>query len=484
MQEQEKILIIHDTLYPEINESFKSWLIEFQLNLKSAVNRTTGNPKEFVLSMDLMEYAEQIPDLKPEAFDYYLILIHDEVNRTDNLKRQFDQLLEYLRSLPRHLQTKKTTLIFLKESPLDHEILQIHIEKVIKFYSQKGFNLYNQTELMSSADKDYWVKILDVIDLISQQADLKSKRRSVKKQPLIAYIGRTTPDLEGQREILINELNKVGIETLPDSNDIKWSDVTEDVLIDLLDVSELIIQLIGGKSGMALDDSGKPDLEIEHDIITRFMNGEISRNLSKQKTSSRVIWLPESIEIQDIFQEKLIEKIRKQIGYSGWDTELITGSFEQLKEFVLNLLKSRIAHKVSLAERTLQNSIYLIHEKSVYQDALDVASQLRNYPIDVVLTHDLHLQDRFIRAHHETLQNCDAVLVHYGLNNAQWYESTIKEIIKISKTQRKRPFAFQAVISDSEPLLQLPKFDEFLYIKVSELTGQDFFKKYLKKMIG
>ena len=484
MQEQEKILIIHDTLFPEINDSFKSWLLEFQNNLISAVKRTTGKEKEFVLSLDLMEYAEQVPDLKPEEFDYYLILIHDEVSRTDNLKRQFDQLLEYLRSLPRHLQTKKTTLIFLKESPLDHEILQIHIEKVIKFYSQKGFNLYQQTELMGSSDKDYWVKILDIIDLISHQADLKSKRRAVKKQPFIAYIGRTTPDLEGQREILTNELTKQGIDILPDSNEIKWSDVTEEVLIDLLDVSELIVQLIGGKSGLALDDSGKSDLEIEYDVISRFMNGEISRDLSQQKSRTRVIWLPESIDIQDIFQEKLIEKIQKQISYSGWDTELITGSFEQLKEFVLNALKSRIAIKVSLAERALQNTIYLIHEKSVYQDALDVASQLRNYPIDVVLTHDLHLQDRFIKAHYETLQNCDAVLVHYGLNNAQWYESTIKEIIKISKTQRKRPFAFQVVIIDKVPLMQLPKFDEFLYLKVSELMGQDFFKKYLKKMIG
>ena len=98
------------------------------------------------------------------------------------------------------------------------------------------------------------------------------------------------------------------------------------------------------------------------------MNGEISRDLSQQKSRTRVIWLPESIDIQDIFQEKLIEKIQKQISYSGWDTELITGSFEQLKEFVLNALKSRIAIKVSLAERALQNTIYLIHEKSVYQD--------------------------------------------------------------------------------------------------------------------
>jgi hypothetical protein len=46
-----------------------------------------------------------------------------------------------------------------------------------------------------------------------------------------------------------------------------------------------------------------------------------------------------------------------------------------------------------------------------------------------------------------------------------------------------RPFAFQAIIVDKEPLMHLPKFDEFLYLKVSELMGQDFFKKYLKKMI-
>ena len=97
MAETEKILIVHDTYYPEVNEDFKGWLTEFYNNITSAANRIPGMSKEFVLSSELVEYPEDTPEINAKEYDFYIILIHDEVSRTQNLKFQFDQLLTYLK---------------------------------------------------------------------------------------------------------------------------------------------------------------------------------------------------------------------------------------------------------------------------------------------------------------------------------------------------------------------------------------------------
>ena len=216
MEGKEKILVLHDTYYPEVNDYFKDWLAEFRQSITTAVRRIPGPEKEFIFSSDLVEYPEAIPEINARAYDYYLILLHEEISRTTNLKDQFDQLLKVLKGLPKHIQKRKTTLIFLKEIPLDHEILQIYVEKIIKFYSQSGFNLYQQTELINPNSREYWDKILNILDIISYRVDVSPQKREVRSQPTIVFLGRTTPDLENQRELLYNEVTKLGIEVLPE----------------------------------------------------------------------------------------------------------------------------------------------------------------------------------------------------------------------------------------------------------------------------
>jgi hypothetical protein len=289
---KEKILVLHDTYYPEVNDYFKSWLAEFRHSISTAVRRVAGPEKEFVFSSDLVEYSEEIPEIQAESYDYYLILLHEEISRTTNLKDQFDQLLEVLKGLPKHVQKRKTTLIFLREIPLDHEILQIYVEKIVKFYSQSGFNLYNQTELINPNTREYWDKILSILDIITHRFDMATLKRETKSQPAIIFLGRTTPDLEPQRELLYNELTKLGIEVLPERkfDSIKYPD--HDSLVDVLEYSDLIIQLVGGTSSPVTGSSEKSDLELEYDTITRFMTGEIRRRIGMQKDTSRIVWLP------------------------------------------------------------------------------------------------------------------------------------------------------------------------------------------------
>lgn len=484
MDGKEKILVLHDTYYPEVNDYFKSWLGEFRSSIGSAVKRIPGPEKEFIFSADLVEFPEDIPEIQAEAYDYYLILLHEEINRTTNLKNQFDQLLTVLKGLPKHIQKRKTTLIFLKEIPLDHEILQIYVEKIVKFYSQSGFNMYNQSELISPNSREFWDKVLNLLDIISRRVDVSTVKREGGSQPTIVFLGRTTPDMENQRQLLYNELTKLGIEVLPEPkfDNVNYPD--HDNLVDVLEYSDLIIQLIGGTSGPVSGNSKKSDLELEYDIITSFMAGEVRRRIGVEKSTSRVIWLPETMDIKDNTQEEFILRINKQISYSGWDTELITGSFEQLKAYITKSLKTRVTHKSDPIQKNFRNHLYLIHEHSTYQKALDLAFQLRTHPIHIVLTHDLYLEKNFVRSHLETLQTCDAVLIYYGLNNINWYESMVKDIMKANWSMRKSSFSFKGMIFEDDAPLHITKYEDFLYLRVSELLSQEFFNLHLKKMIG
>ena len=484
MANKEKILIIHDTSYAEINETFQNWLLEFYINLKSASDKISTKSQNFTLSRDLLENNEQIPELNLAEYDFYLIMIHEELGRSKNLKKQFDQLLSYLKTLPAPVQANKTGFIFIGEFPLDHEILEIQIEKIVKFYSQESFSYYNKTKLISPKSREYWKKIFDILDLISDRVDLRREIRPTNRKPTVIYIGQATPDLESHREILMKELSKKGIEVLPESKDIYRSDIDHESLIDVLEYADMIIQLIGGKSGQPVGTTKITEVEREFQVITDFISGKTRRTLGTDKLHSWVIWMPGSISAYDKLQENFIAKIKRQLGYTTWDTELITGTFEQLKEFIFNALKTRITYSMDMPDSGLQNYVYLIHEKSVYQEALDISLRLKSYPLHIQLTHDLYLKPNFIQAHKETLQKCDAVLIYYGLDNVSWFESTVMEVIKIGKVQRMKPLHFQAVIYNPEFKYNLPDYKEFIYLPSNELEGQDFFNKYLKKMIS
>ena len=483
MAENQKILIIHDTSYPEINDTFKNWLLEFSSNINSASNKISSKSQKFTFSRDLAENVEEIPELNLSEFDFYLILLHDELSRSKSLQGQFDQLLSYLKAMPAATQASKTGIILVGEITLDHALLQIQIENIIKFYSQEGFNYQSRSKLIGSWSREYWDKIFSILDIISSGVGSRNDTQPANPKSTVIYIGKATPDLEGHRELLINELSKRGIKILPELRNIYRSEIDRESILDVLEYADMIIQIIGGKSGQPVGTTSITEVEKEFQIITDFISGKTKRTLGNDKPHPWVIWMPGSISATDKLQENFIAKIKRQLGYATWETEMISGTFEQLKEFIYNALKTRVAYSLTTSDNTISNYIYLIHEKSVYQEALDISFQLKSYPVHIELTHDLYLKPNFIQAHKEALQKCDAVFIYYGLDNISWFESTIMDVIKISKVNRTKPINLQAVIYNPEFKYNLPDYEDFIYLPNDDLAGKDFFNNYLKKMI-
>jgi hypothetical protein len=131
-----------------------------------------------------------------------------------------------------------------------------------------------------------------------------------------------------------------------------------------------------------------------------------------------------------------------------------------------------------------QTVVYLIHEKSDYTQAQDLTESLRPYQISVILTHDLIAHKSFIRAHKETLTRCDGVIIFYGLDNENWYESTAKEVIKANQAYREKPFKFKIVVCGKDLMAGLHKYHDFIYVDKDKFSDLKVFYNHLNKTIG
>ena len=484
MTATEKILILHDTNMFEVDPNFSRWVLDFKANIIEALNRIPGTAKQFFLSQDLTTAPNEPLQIHADNFDSFIVLLTDDINRIRNLKIQFEQIFDMSGDVSKNPVGKKVLYVMLGEFTIDFYMLQIPDKKILKFFKQGNVDIYNPRNVLGPQDREYWLKLMEVLEFMSREPETDGTDIQLMPSQVIVYAGHGSPDLDDKRDLLISEMKRRGIQVIPETTMVTGKAKNTEKIIDLLEYSDLIIQMIGGEYGKITEDSPVSFQEQEYNIISKYLAGEIPNTLIINKPHPRVIWMPEDVIIADKKQEEFINKVRRQIWYLKEDTEIITGSFEKLKEFVFNSVKTRIVHRVKRTVQKEQNVVYLIHEKSVYNQAQDLTESLRPFQLSLILTHDLVNQKSFIRAHKETLARCDGVIIYYGFDNAYWYESTIKEVIKANQVYRERPFRFKIVVCTKDLLDGLTQYFDFIYVDKDKLSDLKVFYNQLNKTIG
>src|SRR4030042_1637138 len=94
MSDTEKIIILHDTNMFEVDPNFSRWVLDFRANVIEAQNRIPGSAKQFFLSQDFTISPDQPVQIRSDDFDSFIILLTDDINRTRNLKNQFEQVFD------------------------------------------------------------------------------------------------------------------------------------------------------------------------------------------------------------------------------------------------------------------------------------------------------------------------------------------------------------------------------------------------------
>jgi len=484
MSDTEKILILHDTNMFEVDPNFSRWVMDFKANIIEALNRIPGSAKQFFLSQDLTTIPNDPPQIHPDNFDSFIVFLTDDINRTRNLKIQFEQVFDMPGDSGKNPVGKKVLYVMLGEFTIDYSIMQIPNKKIFKFYKQGNVDIYNPRNVLGPQDREYWLKLMEILEFMSREPEKDVTDIQLITSQVIVYVGHGSPDLDDKRDLLISEMKRRGIQVIPETTLVAGKTKNTEKIIDLLEYSDLIVQMVGGEYGNITADSPVSFQEQEYNIISKYLAGEIPNTLIINKPHPRVIWMPDDVIITDKKQEEFINKVKRQIWYLKEDTEIITGSFEKLKEYVFNSVKTRIVHRVKRTVKKEQNVIYLIHEKSVYNQAQDLVESLRPFQLSLILTHDLVNQKNFIRAHKETLTRCDGVIIFYGFDNKYWYESTIKEAIKANQVYRERPFRFKIVVCAKNLLDGLPQYANFIYVDKDKLSDLKVFYNQFNKTIG
>jgi len=484
MNESEKILILHDTNLFEVDANFSRWVLDFKANILEVLVRMPASPKQFFLSQDLTISRDQPTQIHPDDFGSYIILMTDEINRVKNLKIQFEQVFDLSGDISKNPPGKKVVYVMLSEFPIDYYMLQIPNKKILKFYKKDNIEVYNPKNTIGPQDRDYWLKCMEILEFLAMEPEENMTDIQLMKNQVIVYMGQCSPDLEDKRDQLISEMKRRGIQVIPELMMVRSGTTDTEKIVDLLEYSDLIVQMIGGEYGKTSSDAPIAFQEQEYDIISKYLAGEIPNTLIINKPHPRAIWMPEDIILSDKKQEEFINKIRRQVWYLKEDTEIITGSFEKLKEYVFNSVKTRIVHRVKRSVKKEQNVVYLMHEKSVYKEAQDLTESLRPFQFSLILTHDLITHKSFIRAHKETLNRCDGVIIYYGFDNEYWYESTVKEVIKANQVNRERPFMFKIVVCGKNMLEGLHRYSDFIYVDPEKLSDLKIFYNHLNQTIG
>ncbi|RQW05329.1 MAG: DUF4062 domain-containing protein, partial [Calditrichaeota bacterium] len=474
----------HDTNLFEVDPNFSRWVMDFKANILEVLNRMPAPPKQFFLSQDLTISRDQPARIHSDDFCSFIVLMTDELNRIKNLKEQFEQIFDLSGEPDKNPAGKKVVYVMLSEFAIDYYMLQIPDKKILKFYKKGNIDVYNPRNTLDPQNREYWLQLMEILEFIAMEPDESGTDIQLMKNQVIVYVGQVSPDLEDKRDQLISEMKRRGIQVIPEMLMMQGNTVKSEKIVDLLEYSDLIVQMIGGEYGKTTTEAPIAFQEQEFDIISKYLAGEIPNTLIINKPHPRVIWMPEDIIITDRKQDEFINKVKRQIWYLKEDTEIITGSFEKLKEFIFNSLKTRIVHRVKRTVKKEQNVVYLIHEKSMYKEVQDLTETLRPFQFSLILTHDLITHQSFIRAHKETMNRCDGVIIYYGFENELWYESTIKEVIKANQVHREKPFMFKIVVAGKNLLDGLQQYSDFIYVNPEKLSDLKVFYNHLNKTIG
>jgi len=482
MPELEKILIIHDTFLSETDVDFKRWLLNFRKNIYSVTKKNAGLNVSYELSMEQSEEKGKEFKDQIQSYNNFLIIVHNIIHKNSSLTPAIRQLQDYIQSVPEFFNEKKLIVVLLKSNLTNQQIFTFQETQYVHFFSERKDNYTIKTSTYDIDDRSYWTKIFEISDLVFPRQSIPHSNTPILKDETFVYLGRTTRDLRDQRDQLKSNLELLGINVLPESETIQLKDLDADVLEPLFGKCDLFIQMMGAEFEKF---SGRPEysgITQESDIISKYLEDKPIDILKKRRT--RIIWIPEDTLFIDYHKDIFIQRIKKTILFNEDNTEILISSFEQMEKAIYDTLKIRIKHIQKVDDPGIQDYIYILHEKTSIGKAEKLASLFEKHSMKTILTHELHQKKNFIQNHKNSINNCEAIILYYGLENLSWFESMIKEIIKANIFTRSAPFKFKIIVGEEKLLQTLPNYDDFIYIDMESLSNQSFFNDHFLQMIG
>jgi len=312
-----------------------------------------------------------------------------------------------------------------------------------------GYDLYMEseqegaTQLISSEDKVYWPRILDLVMDIRL---IRSKDSSTVEQ--VIYLASSVAVEKRNWYQLRRELMGFGYKIFPDI-DLHYSPADLKSYVQrCVDKSYLSIHILGNEYGKLYADSGKSLPELQFQYVTEYIDTiQSDPDLERQSQLQRLIWIPLEATNMDEKQEELIQQLKRDIEKLH-RTEIVQAPIELLKTLVLNKLQESERKKLESAKvkRDGKKLVYLIHEKSDEGSVEALAKGIQAKGLETTRIPYDGDQRSFLGLHKAFLAECDGVIIQYSGDSRSWLMSKVKDLQKSPGLGRSSPLLAQGVV--------------------------------------
>ena len=290
------------------------------------------------------------------------------------------------------------------------------------------------------AERDFWFKLDDLardmcelIKTIEGQSDIHPP--PPPREPV--YLAVTTADLKDQRDAIKRDLEQHDYLVLPDRPLPMGLAELQAAIREDLAKCRLSIHMFGRTYSFVPEGGQASVLELQNDLA-------IER--AGQSAFSRLIWLPDRMQIDDARQKAVVDHLRLDQRLST-GADLLEKSFEDLRTIVAEQLKRLEKPAIQVTPDTSAPGapqLYFLY------DPRDAAAVV---PWATFLCGDFEVirpvfegdQEDLREYHEENLRNCDGVLIFYGSATEFWLRRKLQEIRKSAGYGRTKPAPVLAI---------------------------------------
>jgi hypothetical protein len=295
------------------------------------------------------------------------------------------------------------------------------------------------------AQREFWIKLddlahdmVDLLERLETEVELVLRPEAVQDS---VYLAETTSDLHGERESIKRELQQRGYLILPARTmPLVYSEAKAAIEEDLRRC-RMSLHLVGRSYSLIPEGGAESLLELQH---------ELAIERGKQGRFSRLVWIPEGLNVEDARQRHVIDRLKLD-PRTDKNADLLETSFEDLLTVIQEVLK-RVPDRETQPEQSsapvtadLSPRLYLIHDQRDAELITPWADALFEEGLEVIRP-VFEGDEADIREYHEeNLATCDGALIFYGTGNELWLRRKLKELQKSAGYGRTKPLPAVAI---------------------------------------
>jgi len=338
----------------------------------------------------------------------------------------------------------------------DQKHIQIACHPDVKLESSNEFiiNLFDEiankpvdlSEHIAELKNEIWLKFLDVAYEVKRRILTNVKTEGKLKGKI--FVAETSSDQSYNRETIIRELEHLGFEVLPDGGFPKDMIAFSEMVHSNLSQAFLSIHIIGNFYAPLLNNIEISSIELQNDLFHEVA----AESRVQNKVIKRLVWIPPNIKPKSEKQKLYIESFKRNIELLEY-TEIIQTPIEVFKTIIKKNANEILDIKTKSKSKPIDEkskSVYLVSNNSSKKEYNSIKQSLLKSKVKILETTNKASKIELIQEHYYNLVNCDSLLIDYSIENNQWLNSKLSDILKSPGFGRKKDFSAKSVIINTE----------------------------------